>query len=125
MRSRKNVLGISGWLPLGEVAGLTARKSLQNPKQTTSYGNSLRQLQKLGWALVLAQNRSKAAGGKWKSGKSSNQPTCGLFSPTPSRFSRTFSLINLLMYLLSTYLYNKMEISLKVEDLLHCKGITS
>ena len=45
--------------------------------------NSLRQPQKLGWALVLAQNRSKAAGGKWKSGKSSNQPTCGLFTSDP------------------------------------------
>jgi hypothetical protein len=83
MGCRKNILGKSGWLPLGEVAGLTACRSLQNPKQTTSYGNSLRQLQKLGWALVLAQNRSKAAGGKWKSGKSSNQPTCGLFIVGP------------------------------------------
>jgi hypothetical protein len=63
----------------GEVAGLTACRSLKTPKKTTSYDNSLRHLQKLGWALVLVQNRSKAAGGKWKSGKSSNQPTCGLF----------------------------------------------
>jgi hypothetical protein len=69
MGCRKNILGKSG--------------RLQNPKQTTSYGNSLRQPQKLGWALVLAQNRIKAAGGKWKSGKSSNQPTCGLFTSDP------------------------------------------
>jgi hypothetical protein len=30
-----------------------------------------------------AQNISKAAGVKWKSGKSSNQPTCGLFMSDP------------------------------------------
>ena len=67
----------------GEVAGLTACRSLKTPKTTTSYDNSLRHLQKMGWALFLVQNRSKAAGGKWKSGKSSNQPTCGLFTSDP------------------------------------------
>jgi hypothetical protein len=69
----------------GEVAGLAACRRLKTPKKTTSYDNSLRHLQKLGWALVLVQNRSKAAGGKWKSGKSSNQPTCGLFMLDPFR----------------------------------------
>lgn len=113
MWCRKNILGKSGWLPLGEVAGLTVCRSIQNPKQTTSYGNSLRQLQKLGWALVLAQNRSKAADGKWKSGKSSNQPTCSLF--TSDRVQILHSLINVLMYLISAYLYT-IEISLNVGD---------
>lgn len=63
--------------------GLQPVRAYKNPKQTTRYGNSLRQLQKLDWALVLAQNRSKAAGEKWKSGKSSNQPTCGFFTSDP------------------------------------------
>ena len=39
----------------GEVEGLTACRSLKTPKKTTSYDNSLRHLQKLGWALVLVQ----------------------------------------------------------------------
>jgi hypothetical protein len=68
----ENILGILGCLQLVRWQRLSLQE-LTKPQRTT---HSKIELQD-------AQNRSKAAGGKWKSGKSSNQPTCGLFMSDP------------------------------------------
>jgi hypothetical protein len=62
-------------------------------------------------------NKHKAAGGKWKSGKSSNNLPAAFSSLTPFRYYRTFSLINVLMYVIGTYLYNTIDLSLNIAKL--------